>query len=664
MAEKPASLAELTDQLGIKVKEKKMAVVKTEAKHYATVEDYLVALENLLQGELDGKALRYWIDSSALVLGKNLAKESLATEEGKNVADGIDEIVSTEEEIIENNEWLQKTAEAAGMTVDDMLGDEENEMAEAVRSLRAQKEARIIELRTALQSYAQQLVRTLREGNRRKLGMTTDELAVWEAKFAAIDVLPQDEKSYTERLQKEFLAIRLRGAKVRCDRVKEFHNPFKDAKYTGLERRMESQSETVWGEYAQYIVDVLIKELPGDENEEKRRHILAGLLRTDGDGLLRRVDNNKKGLNHFVIKNELINTLSVEAVYGIARQEAIAYMLSSLSLESKGTNLNVFDQCIKMLNALDREWLHKTSQVKTFVVADTKTDLSSEEQRKESESVEERKSKEIILANEVNAILQFLYDGLTENEGYYVTNNIRKFQELSPVLQRRWVGDYLGPYTPSIPASITPDGILYSRMDAPAQTRVTMQQATDQARSFLQRLSDSLNKDKRLGERVPVTPFEVTTRNEGIILSAEQQALEAMNEAAEMKKALAALEKKAASEKADMQREYEGKIQKAESRLNDALRETNETKKVLTGVQTRSEESYEGYKKEKEELRRVIQSTELELEDAKRKATEAASTTESLLEQLREAIEKPAGFLGGGLKKVIEAILEKAESKK
>ncbi|MCR4313707.1 MAG: hypothetical protein NUV84_00465, partial [Candidatus Uhrbacteria bacterium] len=177
--DKPRPLAELTARLGEEVNEKKVKAVKSEAEHFRTVTEYLAGLEQILSGDLASKELRYWIDSTADVLGKNLAKESLATTEGKSIAEGIDELVATEQEIADNNKILQKTADAAGTSIEKLLSDQDSEIALAIVQLREEKTTQINELRTALQTYALELVHTLQKGNRQKLGMTQDELAAW-----------------------------------------------------------------------------------------------------------------------------------------------------------------------------------------------------------------------------------------------------------------------------------------------------------------------------------------------------------------------------------------------------------------------------------------------------------------------------------------------------
>ena len=212
--EKSGSLEELAILLENQTKKKKETALRAETERFMSIEEYLQCLENLLSGEPDGKTLRYWIDSSALVLGKNLAIESFASAQGKNVAEGISEMTAIEQEITTNTERLRKTAEAADMTVEELLGDKENEIVREVTRLREEKTTQVAELRTALQAYALELVHTLQEGNRRKLGMTREALATWEEKFAAVDVLPQDYGSYVARVEQDFVATKRRSVEA------------------------------------------------------------------------------------------------------------------------------------------------------------------------------------------------------------------------------------------------------------------------------------------------------------------------------------------------------------------------------------------------------------------------------------------------------------------
>lgn len=655
--DKPASLAELTARLGGQIKEKKVAVVKTEAEHFGTVEEYLAGLEDILQGDLDGKTLRYWIDSSALVLGKNLAKESLTTAEGKNVAEGIGEITATEEEIAENNELLQKTAEAAGMTVDELLGDKENEIAQAIARLREEKAAQVAELRTALQAYALELVHTLQEGNRRKLGMTKDELAKWEEKFAAVEALPQDYDSYAARLEQEFISTKRRSAEI---------VGYSETLVESKERSI-AVHEKVWGDYAHHIVEVLEKELPGDENEEKRRHLLAGLLRKGDDNLLRVLSNTNEPA--IIIQDEAREALPEPVVLDIAKRGAIASMLSGLKLhdiyksgsrEENEKNRAAYVECVKIIAALDMPdtwgtatWGGTYISGRNLFRGDHK-----EAEIKTQALFKERAAREVGLANEVDAVVKFLHDGLDEKGRDQVTGGQGDYRVRSPVW--RTLRNNPPEFSPAIPAPVSPDGVFYSQMDTPATSRVATQQATSAARAFMQGLSNTLNKDKLQHERRPVTPADVEARNNSRILAAEQQALATMNEGEEGRKAVERVQ----TEKTAVEQRLQQQIQALEAKLGTSGQEIKAVREELAQARQYARQEQDTLAREKEALVRENETQGRKLERAEKKATDATTAMNSLLEQLREAADKPAGFLGGGLKEAIKAILEKAQSKK
>jgi len=656
--DRPGLLIELASRLGEQAKEKKTSTVKAETEKLGKIVEYLALVENILSAnDIDVKTLKYWVDSTAYALGRKLAEESLSSSEGKSVAAGIEEIVAIEKEIAESNKILKGAAEMTGISVEKLLEDSENEAVKEIVILRQEKEAQIISLRKALQTYALDLVHTLQEGNQRKLGMSKEELIEWEKKFVSVESMPQDYDSYAERLEQEFVEAKRR--------LVEF--PAHSPSAVDSKERSIAISEKVWGDYAHRIVEILERELPGSENEEKRRHLLAGLLR-EGNGSTLRV-SSYQGNFAIIIHDEVRKMLSAPAVLDIARLGVKAFAISGFRLhdtskiggrDGNQENRKAYVECIRTMVALDlpETWGRASNDGGTHISAVFALNGDSRDERNKADTLyREKFVQEVDLANEVDAAIKFLYDGLNEQQQREVTGWDNDYRTLSPV----WHMFQSSPasFRTEFSAPVTPDGIFYSKMDEPEESRVSMQQATKKAGAFMQELSSTLNKGKMQHERRPVTPADVKAVNEGRIFVAEQQALvpaRDMEEKIEIIKI--ELAEKTASERRLIKQvsDLEAKLEAANKLMRVAEARSVQVEATAIIDRENFEEERAGYNSAKESQNR-------ELNKAQKKADDAKSAMTTLLDELREAAKKP-GVLGGNLKAAVDAILEREQPKK
>lgn len=654
MSKEMPSLTGLTARLRDQAKEKKIAATKVESGILETAREYLTHLERILNDDLNGKTLRLWIDSTAHALGKNLSEEVLDSLGKKKVADGIGELVETEKEIAESNRILKDVAEMTGISVEELLGDTENEVAQAIVRLQEEKTAQVHELQTALRAYALELVHTLQEGNKRKLGMTKDELTEWEKKFVTVESMPQDYDSYAERLEQEFVAAKRQ--------LVEF--PGRSESAVDSKERSIAISEKLWGDYARHIVEILAKELPGDENEEKRRHLLAGLLRKGNDNLLYTISHN----NEFAVKihEDVLSALPESAVLDMARLGLTASMFSGLrlhdsskkdGLERNKDNRIAYIECIKAIVALEMPETQEDLSERRgrFISGPNAFDKSSEDGFN-SAALLKRIAQEVDLANQVDAAIKFLYDGLDETQKQNVSHWQNDYRVLSPVW--RTLQNNPATFTPAFQVPVTPDGVFYSKMDEPEESRVSMQEATKRAGAFVQGLSSTLNKGKLQHERRAVTPADVKARNESRIFAAEQQALSAVSESDKGKEAL----KKAFAEKEAVEAQLRAQIGFLEGRIEVVNRERETAMGQLSEALSVAQEDQKKAAAEKVRLLNVNETQKGELGKSKKELADATSAMTLLLGELREAVKKP-GVFGGDLKAAVSAILEREQPK-
>lgn len=660
MAEgRPGSLAALTERLKTRVDEQRTTEIAAEIKHSTSIGDYFVAIEEILQGNPDGKALRHWIDSSALVLGKNLAKESLGREEGKNVAEGIAEITATEGEIAENHKALRDLAAAEGVDMETLLADGHDEVIQAIVALREEKTARIAELRTALRAYALELIHTLQEGNRRKLGMSKDELKQWQEKFAALESLPQDYRSFAARMEQDFVAAKRKPIEERR-RYMEGQEQYKE--------RSVAVSNKVWSDYAHDVVEMLNKEFPGDTNEETRRHLLAGLLRND-EGNFLSVSQSGEG-SALIIKEELRTVLPEKVLLEIAKRCVIARTLSRLQLHDYNyqfsedgkqhlSNRLAYEQGIEILASLDEQssWREASSGGAfvgggyLFTVKDIFKGMIGSADDKRERVLQERGGREIDFANQVDATMKFLFDALSPEDQNKITKRRSGYREVSPVWKD--VSRSMAAFSPSISAAVTPDGVFYSRMEEPADQRVAMREAKEKAEVFMQGLSDTLNRDRLQHERQAVSPADVESKNNARILAAEQQALSTQAEAEAGRKAIEALK-----EKERIEQELRKELADMRASRDAAVvswHEERENLRVATDAARAEKEKLEG---DKDRLTRELATERRRVSARERKIEEEARAQFDLIAELAEALKSP-GFMGGTLKRVVEDIVNR-----
>lgn len=660
MAERmPGSLAALTERLKTRVDEQRTTEIAAEIKHSTSIGDYFVAIEEILQGNPDGKALRHWIDSSALVLGKNLAMESLGSEEGKNVAEGIAEITATEGEIAENQKVLRELAAASGITMEELLADGQEEIIQEIVRLREEKTARIAELCTALRAYALELIHTLQEGNRRKLGMNKEELQAWQEKFAALESLPQDYRSFAARMEQDFVAAKRKPIEERR-RYMEGQEQYKE--------RSVAVSNKVWSDYAHDVVEMLNKEFPGANNEETRRHLLAGLLRND-EGSFLSVSQSGEG-SALIIKEELRTVLPEKVLLEIAKRCVIARTLSRLQLHDYNyqfsedgkqhlSNRLAYKQGIEILASLDEQssWREASSGGAfvgggyLFTVKDIFKGMIGSADDKRERVLQERGGREIDFANQVDAVVKFLFDSLSPVDQNKITKRRGGYREVSPVW--RDVSRSQAEFSPGISAPVTPDGVFYSRMEEPADQRVAMREAQAKAEAFMQGLSNTLNKGRLQHERQAVSPADVESKNNARILAAEQQALSTQAEAEAGRKAIEALKEKERVEQA-LRKEL------ADMRASRDIAVVNwhEERENLRVAKADARAERENLESDRERLTRELAAAERRVTARDRKLVKAEEERSTLMAELVRGLQSP-GLMGGTLKRVVEEIVNR-----
>ena len=398
-------------------------------------------------------------------------------------------------------------------------------------------------------------------------------------------------------------------------------------------------------------MEVLEKELPGDNNEEKRRHLLAGLLCENHKNFLEVILDQEV----IIIQDEALKPLPRSAVIALAKHYVTATMLSRLKLTGWNDGANpqkAYKQCISIIAALNEPKGVRVAQNGGEYVSIKSSGWDTpEDKEKRKVLLQDVNAREVGLANKADVVIKFLYKGLNEKEQRQVTRNQDDYRILSPVW--RTVQNNPPVFTPDIPAPVTPDGVFYSQLDVPAASRVTSQQATKEANSFLQDLSNILNKDKLHHERKAVTPLDVEVKNNARVLAAEQQALATIHEGAEGRKAA----ENARAEGLVTEQRLQEKIQELETRLEASGKEREAADKELVEARKGLEEEQERLTQENRKLISENLEQKRRIKAFENKAADTTAAMNALIEQLRGAVEKPAGFLGGGLKKTIEEIL-------
>ncbi len=645
MAEKP-SLLELTGRLKSKAQQGKIAKVQAESEHLESIDEYLGHLEKMFSSDtLDAAELRLWLDSSAIVLGKNLSKEQIGTPEGQSIAIGLENLTDIDREIVECNDALRESAELAGVSVDALLADESNELAQQIAALRAEKIDEVRALRGALQAYGVGLVRTMQESNQKKKSMTQDELATWKEKFAAPEAMPTDYKSFAVKMQQDFIAAKQKTAKESAMWARELVEPTE---------RDTAVREFVWGDYGKYIVEILDKELPGKENEEKRKSLLAGLLNAGGSELIE-FDGGIR--NVMLMEDSLVKALPEGVAADIARHATIAQFLGTIRFpgvypnyaDSNDSNSvarryqGAYANCLSLLEAVGDKpsWKFTSGGILRRYIHGKEGNGRGEEIGRE------QAKKEIALANQVDAVVKFLYNGLDKATKSKIHGGSGLgYESLSPV--RKVQHGYPNAVVSAISAEVTPDGVFYSSLSEPEESRVSMEQATKDARAFEQGLANALNKGKLSHDWVAESPSDVAARNASRIGAAEQQALAAVDGNAKSVETARALEGAKTEIIALQEQLRAATTSNAETaaQLAQSMRELSEARGTIETIGTQKS---------------VLASRNEELKGEKKSATERAKNAEeqsaAILEELRAALAKP-GFLGNGLKDAVASILE------
>lgn len=511
MAESKPSLVEQAKNLRRPKEGAKETPEKAGERLHQQIKQYLGKLkEKLSKEEISGEELRVWIYSTARILGVDLAKEVLSDEAGTNLIEGINNVITGEEDILESKKILRANADASGMSLTEYLNDERVQpVTEAV----GRKMREIKNLRPALREFALSLVDTLYTNNSIKGGFTNEELCVWEQQFSPVEA----PKAETYESQ----AAAIIDAFVKEQSVVE--DPRKKDQWADQEGpskiEFKKAAKTVaWTNYANEVKGIIDTHF-GKSEETKKQYFLKKFLNTDARQRPIQIGETESLV---IFEKESIDEFSVEGLKIIAREYICADTLARIDL-NRGQNVFVIEEAIKHLavnHYSNMTWNKPDERYHIGTFSGTFKGKTPEETKEILDLVAEQN---IDLLNAFDAMTKHLFE--TSGMRFDIQAQGADHKMFSPMWTTRDSEHYpkSSSYFPRYPTTaVTIDGVLYTNPNAKIENKESAEVARAGKEAFEKQISAALNAGKSPDKRVPITTADYLDRADARIKTAEE----------------------------------------------------------------------------------------------------------------------------------------------